>query len=132
MAATNPGMTSLLIVEDEPETLQILATILARKYPDLMVHAAGNGIDGLALSATHAIDLVISDVTMPDMDGLHMAEQIRTSRPGTRFVFLSGNTEHPRLATFMAAGNAWAITKPIMFGQLFDTIDRLRGAAPPA
>jgi YesN/AraC family two-component response regulator len=58
---------SILIVEDEPGTLELLTAIITMKYPDLVLHTAGNGRIGLELFKTYTPDIVVTDINMPEM-----------------------------------------------------------------
>lgn len=65
----------LLIVEDHQDMQLFLESILQEKY---IVIKADNGADGLRKAKTHAIDLIVSDVMMPEMDGFAFCEQIKS------------------------------------------------------
>ncbi len=65
----------ILIIDDEPQILRALKTILtARRYEVLL---ASTGEQGLALAAAQEPDLVILDLSLPDMNGIQVCEQIR-------------------------------------------------------
>jgi YesN/AraC family two-component response regulator len=83
---------SALIVEDEKVTLELLAILLASKFPDVAFHTAINGRTGLELFKTHRPDIVITDLIMPEMGGAQMADRIRAIKPDTKFIFISGYT----------------------------------------
>ena len=75
---------SLLLVEDDEATLQCLAIILAKRYPQLAVATADNGRAGLELFQGRPAAIVITDFNMPEMDGMEMTGRIRAIRPETR------------------------------------------------
>jgi YesN/AraC family two-component response regulator len=120
---------SILVVEDEVITLEFLVTTLARKYPSITLLRATNGRMGLELFKTHAPEIVITDINMPDMGGLQMAEQIHTIKPKTKFVVLTGDSEKLTLKDF--AGNAFEIdhyiVKPVFFQELFAAVEQCMG-----
>lgn len=80
-----------MIVEDEP----LIRTGLKHyfSWQDLEVHTiveAENGKEGLATALREQPDLVITDIRMPEMDGLQMIEEIRKVLPETLFIILTG------------------------------------------
>jgi len=72
MSETDP---LILIVDDEPQILRALKTILAANH--FRVQAASNGEQAIALAAAQEPDIIILDLTLPDMDGTQVCEQIR-------------------------------------------------------
>ncbi|MBP3955540.1 response regulator [Gemmata sp. G18] len=87
------GAETLLLVEDEP-TVRAVArhVLLACGYHVL---EAEDGLDGLRVARSHAgrIDLLVSDVVMPNLGGRQLAEQLQQERPGLRVLFVSGYTD---------------------------------------
>lgn len=69
-------MRKVLIVDDEASIRKLLATLVGT-LGDVSVEVAANGAEGLELARRNPPDLIISDVNMPDMDGLAMCEAIR-------------------------------------------------------
>jgi len=65
----------ILIVDDEPQILRALKTILSANH--FQVVSASTGEQGLALAVAQPPDVIILDLTLPDMDGLQVCEQIR-------------------------------------------------------
>jgi two-component system KDP operon response regulator KdpE len=72
MSETDP---LILIVDDEPQILRALKTILAANH--FRVQAAATGEQALVLAAAQEPDIIILDLTLPDMDGTQVCEQIR-------------------------------------------------------
>ena len=92
-AAADHGSEVLLLVEDEDSIREPAAEILeSRGY---QVLAARGGPEAMAIARVHAgpIDLMITDVVMPGMNGNQLAEELRSSRPGMRVLFISGYPE---------------------------------------
>jgi len=65
----------VLLIDDEPQILRALKTILAAN--DFQIALATNGEMGIALAVAQPPDIIILDLTLPDMDGIHVVEQIR-------------------------------------------------------
>jgi len=88
--ASDRGSETILLVEDEEEVRAVLHQILARK--GYRVLQAGSGEEALVISRLHrgAVHLLLTDVTMPEMKGPELAQRLRSERPATRVVFMSG------------------------------------------
>jgi two-component system KDP operon response regulator KdpE len=65
----------VLVIDDEPQILRALKTILSANH--FQVSAATSGEQGMALAAAQQPDVIILDLTLPDMDGIQVCEQIR-------------------------------------------------------
>ena len=84
----------ILVVDDESAVLNLLTALLkTRGYKTL---AATNGREALALFKEHEddVNLLITDVVMPEMDGIELAVQIRSLRPKLPALFVSGFCEN--------------------------------------
>ncbi|HXO43753.1 MAG TPA: response regulator [Thermoanaerobaculia bacterium] len=92
-AADDHGTEVLLLVEDE-DSIREPATEILESRGYLVLPACG-GAEALAVAQAHAgpIDLMITDVVMPGMNGNQLAEELRSSRPGMRVLFISGYPE---------------------------------------
>ena len=87
-----PGGETILVVEDEAEILHVTQRILERR--GYVVLAASSPESALVLARAHQgmIDMVISDVIMPGMNGRELVTRLRQDRPGLRSLFMSGYT----------------------------------------
>lgn len=65
-----------------------MATILARAGYKLLV--AADGYEGVRILTEHWVDLLITDVRMPGVDGLQLARQAKVMRPNIRIIYISG------------------------------------------
>jgi PAS domain S-box-containing protein len=86
------GHGTILLVEDEPAMLRVTALGLASLGYDVL--AAATPADALRIAASHEgrIDLVLTDVVMPEMHGRELIARLRESRPGIASVYMSGYT----------------------------------------
>lgn len=85
----NPAMTaSVLLVDDEASILSSLRRLL--RPSGYTVHVAESGAAGLALLEREPIDLVVSDMRMPEMDGAKFLAQVRQRWPETTRILLTG------------------------------------------
>ena len=88
MNDTTPAETSLLLVDDEPGILSSLRRLL--RPNGYRIHTAEGGAAGLEILEREPIDLVISDMRMPEMDGARFLEQVRQRWPATMRILLTG------------------------------------------
>jgi DNA-binding response OmpR family regulator len=101
------------LVEDDLAAARIVARTLGRVYD---VTLAENGEQGLACaSAMRELDLIITDVTMPRLDGITMVTRIREieSRRWTPVVFLTGRTDPKDIIRGIQSGARHYLTKPV-------------------
>jgi PAS domain S-box-containing protein len=89
---------TILVVEDEASVRTLTRRILEKN--GCRVLEARSGADGLDVSERHPgpIDLVISDVVMPELNGPEMIERIAKKRPESKFLYMSGYTEEATLS----------------------------------
>jgi CheY-like chemotaxis protein len=87
-------MNRFLLVEDDPQVLDVLETLLQRQGYE--VYSVQDGSQALALLATQAVDLILADVALPNVNGYQLCRQLKTAPdPGlalTPIVLLSGRT----------------------------------------
>jgi two-component system cell cycle sensor histidine kinase/response regulator CckA len=87
------GDETILVVEDDPDVLAMTVTLLG-KYGYLVI-SAPNGEDGLKLAETYGdnIDLVLSDIVMPRLNGHELAKVLKRARPKIKVLLMSGYDE---------------------------------------
>jgi signal transduction histidine kinase len=88
------GSETILVVEDEPDVRELACEFL--KVSGYSVLEARNGIEAIELLSKHSgkIHLVLSDMVMPKMGGAELAERLKTIRPDTKVVLMSGYSEY--------------------------------------
>jgi CheY-like chemotaxis protein len=86
------GQEIILVVEDEPEMLTVITLLLERQ--GYTVLAAPTPGEAMRIAENHrgAIDLLLTDVIMPEMNGRDLARNLRALHPGLRLLFMSGYT----------------------------------------
>ncbi len=90
IVAPSRAERTVLVVEDETSVLKLVRRLLETE--GLVVLSAQNADEALLLGGQHAgpIDLLLTDVVMPGLNGLALAERFETLRPGTPVLFMSG------------------------------------------
>jgi hypothetical protein len=124
------GTESILVVDDEPAILTLLGQVLSSL--GYTVHTAPNAEDAIAIFKREgpAIDLLVTDIVMPGMNGLALAGRLREERPGLRVLFVSGYSE-AALADIGSVPARDVLQKPIRPSALAAHI-RARLDAPPS
>ncbi|MFD0713819.1 response regulator [Paenibacillus sp. GCM10027626] len=83
-------MYKMIIVDDLPLIVESLVKLFAAQQElDVQLYTASSGMEALELMRKHAIDIVLSDIRMPEMDGIELLHQIRQSWPACKVVFLT-------------------------------------------
>ena len=117
----------ILVVDDEPDlehlmTQRLRRDVRAGRYQLAFAH---NGVEALAmLEQDRDIDMVLSDINMPEMDGLALLDQIPKVDPNIRAVIVSAYGDMQNIRTAMNRGAFDFVTKPIDFNDLRITIDK--------
>lgn len=84
-------MKTLLIVDDEPNIVEGLASQFQQRYGDsVLVLKSFSGLHALSVLQNTRVDVVLSDIRIPDLDGITLAEKTGKLWPHMHFVFLSG------------------------------------------
>jgi len=110
---TRNACETILLVEDEADVRRMVARVL--RADGYQVLEAASAADAIMLIDGYAgtIDLLLSDLVMPKMNGAELAERVRRARPATKIVLMSGYTDSPLSSTEVASGIEF-IAKPIM------------------
>jgi DNA-binding response OmpR family regulator len=118
----------ILVVEDDADLLELMTRVLEKE--DFEVMTATNGREGLALaSARPKPNLIISDIMMPDMDGLEMVRAIKhdpNTKP-TPVIFLTSKSTPQDLVAGIQAGARHYLTKPF---RVPDLVAKVRSVLP--
>lgn len=116
----------ILIVDDEPQIRGLLVTLLLRQGYEIT--EACDGVEALALcEGGLSFDLPITDVAMPRMDGVQLAERVCSLLPAVRILYMSGRCEMEEVRQHLRGGQSDFIRKPFQIGSLVATIQELVG-----
>ena len=126
-----PPDETILLVEDDAPIRRLLRRALEGQGYELL--EARDGHEALDLLANHPepIDLLVTDVVMPRMDGFSLSERLGESHPGTRVLFLSGYADQSAVVRggLKEAGRAFLL-KPFTLDTLLQTIREQLDGAP--
>ncbi|ASP39662.1 hypothetical protein CHH28_13710 [Bacterioplanes sanyensis] len=115
---------SLLLVDDDASQRRLLTAYLAEQFS---IHSAADGREALSIINEHPIDLVLSDIRMPGMNGLDLRQHIaNTSRTDTLpFIFLTSSSDQNLLQQATALGIDDYLVKPVQKENLLYTVQRV-------
>lgn len=109
-AAPRPATCHVLLVDDEPAVLAGYARIL--RANGCMVRTAMGVTDAIQSLRDGAVDVVITDMRMPDGTGLEVLDAVCSDRPGTPVIFLTGSTELELAVKALERGAVRYLMKP--------------------
>ena len=110
--------TRILVVEDQPAVAQMLAEVLEADGHE--VETAANGLLALDKIEARPYDLIISDLRMPELDGVGLYREIKRRQPAllSRFLFVSGTADQPEYRRFLAESAVPILAKPFAVADL--------------
>lgn len=114
---------TVLIVEDEQNTREGLAKALSG--PQVEVLAAEDGMEALSLLQGRAVDVVLTDIRMPRMDGMQLLQEIRRRSPSTEVIILTAHGTIEMAVEAMQRGAFHYLTKPVNLDELDLLIERV-------
>lgn len=117
-------MASILLIDDDDLFRDVLAGALAAAGHD--VRQAANGAEGLRLFRQAKADVVITDIVMPEKEGLGTIMELRQSHPEARVIAMSGGLAHdPKLYLHMAEkfGASAVLAKPFHLSELMKAVE---------
>jgi PAS domain S-box-containing protein len=123
-----PHVETILVVEDEAGIRALVRKILHRQGYEIMEAASGE--EALALSSGHAgvIDLLITDMIMPNMGGRELAEKLTAQRKDLKVLYVSGYTDDAGIyAGDFPPGTAF-LQKPFTLGSLLEKVKEVLSA----
>jgi two-component system chemotaxis response regulator CheY len=121
-----------LIVDDSSVMRKIVARSLRQAGLDpLTVHEAGSGTEGLEVLKVQQVDLILSDINMPSMDGLEFLRQIRAQNlaPGVPVVMITTESSEEHVKQAILSGAQGYIRKPFTAEQVKERVLPLLNAA---
>lgn len=120
-------MYSIFLVDDEELELEMMRDFI--RWEDLGIYVAGVGINGKdAQEKIHAIqpDIVLTDVQMPLMNGLELANWVSKQYEGTQIVFLTGHDEFSYVKSALHVGAVGYLLKPLDLEEIAEVMGRVK------
>jgi CheY-like chemotaxis protein len=115
----------ILVVEDEEVVRELVRSALERRGHEVTV--ARDGAEALRLCADgeRAFDLILTDVVMPQLNGVELAERLSVLRPALRVVFMSGYTRGTIDERMLLQPGRAFLQKPFTVAELLQTVARM-------
>ena len=102
---------------------ELVAAVL--EYRGYRLRTAGSGLEGLSILRQRRVDLLITDVEMPLLDGRRLARRARRMRPHLPILFVSGGTVAAGAERSMHGGPCALLRKPFSFARLVSLVEEL-------
>lgn len=118
-------MYKVLVADDEPHILNGMTQIINWEEYGMEIITACNGIMVLEILESNRIDIIITDIKMPKLDGLQLIEQIKKSHPDMRFIVLSGYDDFEYLKKSIKLGIENYLLKPVNREELISTLKNI-------
>ena len=106
-----PSARHVLLVDDHPEVRAVLAYLVARSYPDVLIVEASDGVEALRAVAGQTPDLIITDYQMPKLTGLELVRALRAQGAAMPIVVVSSDTSIDE--AILAEGANHFLPKPL-------------------
>lgn len=114
---------SLLIVDDEPNVLGLIEKLCKTKF--LKVYVASNGVMALDVFKNHEINVILTDINMPQMDGIELCKWVKNKNPACFVAAATAHNEQDYVTKMEGAGFDFIIFKPMNGKLLTDFIKKI-------
>jgi DNA-binding response OmpR family regulator len=125
-------MPRILVIDDEPLIRSTVVTILTRE--GFSVEEASDGTVGIAMVHKNQPDLVITDIFMPNRDGIEIVMELKRSHPRTKVIAMTGGGQTRMMEVASAAqilGADYILHKPFERESLLAAVNATLGTPPP-
>lgn len=119
-------MKSVIIIDDQSDILELLRRFFSR-YKDINIKAFTQPQAGLNYMQSHKTDLLITDITMPKIDGIELLRSIKTFKPDLHVVMMTAEASLERLLKSHKYDASDFLIKPIDFKELEQKIQKYLG-----
>jgi len=127
-------MAQILVIDDDDQLLKLIKTTLGKAGHDVLV--ASNGVQGLALLKQQLFDVVITDIIMPEKDGIEVIMAMFQANNRTAVIAISGGSQRLDAAELLETARvmkvAMVIPKPIILSELLQAIETVLHKKEPA
>ena len=124
-------MAHILIAEDDLAMRQFLATALTRAGHVVRPCEDGAAAFSVVGDLAQPVDLLLTDIVMPGMDGIELAQRAGVLRPGLPIVYITGFGLTVPSSSSNPPGTAQVLSKPVHLAHLLTEIERMLIKLPP-
>ena len=121
-------MTNLLVVDDSKVDRQLVCSLL-EKRADTQVRTAENGREALDMIAKEPPDLVLTDLMMPEIDGLELVETVRREHPSLPVILMTAHGSEETAAEALRRGATSYVPKRYVARDLLETVENILAVA---
>jgi len=121
-------MTTILVVDDSAVDRRLVGGLLEKRFPWRIEYAA-DGVEALARMKNLAPDLIVTDLTMPTMDGLELVRSLRVHHPEVPVILMTAYGSEALAVEALAQGAASYVPKSSLAAKLADTVEGVLGLA---
>jgi len=125
------GTETILLAEDDRQVRELVADFLKRYGYNVLKAAGGEEAQGVSAAYQGEIPLVVTDVAMPGMSGIELAEWLKIQRPGIRVLYITGYAEREAAGPAGMPPGAQCLRKPFgataLAGKVREILDEGRG-----
>jgi FixJ family two-component response regulator len=114
----------VLVVDDEPELIELIGEVVKAQV-DCKIVSAATVAEARAILARESVEVLVTDVHLPDGDGMSLLAQLREHQPNASAIVITGSPSMDRAITAIRGGAIDFVTKPFSNEQL---IERVRSA----
>ena len=115
--------TNVLLVDDSRDVRERLRRLLQQQAPDIaLVGEAADGAEALALLEGLPVDVVVMDISLPEVNGIDIAERILMEKPGVHVVIVSMHSNPHYVKAGFRAGVAGYLSKDCAFEELVTAV----------
>ncbi len=115
------GDRTILIVDDEPQILRLVETMIGKRRARVLT--APRPSEALRICETEAVDVLISDMSMPEMDGMKLADRVLKLYPNAKVLLISGQSKEPPAA--VRSGRVKFLKKPFFPADLIEILQEM-------
>jgi DNA-binding NtrC family response regulator len=122
----------VLVLDDEDEVRSVLMRTLQRAGHEAL--GAANGLEGLQVARTQPLDLVVTDLVMPEVDGLEFIRELGRLRPGMPVIAISGGGVWDARSLLTVAGTLGALrtmSKPFELAEFLSLVAEVLATGVP-
>ena len=117
-------MVRVLLADDNAQFRTVLRRLLERDDEILVVAEAGNGAEAIALAEEHMPDVVLMDVSMPNLDGVEATHALKARVPHLTVLMLSIGNKEQEIQAGLAGGASEYLIKGAPANEIVDAIKR--------
>ena len=113
-----------ILIVDDNAAMRRLATLMLRLDPQMAVSEADSGPACLEIAAMEKFDVILMDISMPDMDGIETCARLRASEThaATRIIACTAHAGTRDGQSFLVQGFTGVLTKPFLIAELYSAI----------